>query len=147
MKLSLKKLDGTPVEKLVEAPRYGGTLISAYFVMDTSWDDYFQGTHSTKNLQLTNNLLATGDWTRGSAGTEETTWWGSEWDSRFQAGSLAESWEIPDVETIILHIRKGVHWQDKPPMNGREFTVDDVVFNLNRILLNPKSKRGGRIGT
>jgi hypothetical protein len=26
----------------------------------------------------------------------------------------------------------GVRWQDKPPVNGREFTADDVVFNLKR---------------
>jgi peptide/nickel transport system substrate-binding protein len=33
---------------------------------------------------------------------------------------------------MIFHIREGIHWQDKPPVNGRELTADDVVFSLNR---------------
>ena len=47
---------------------------------------------------------------------------------------LAESWDTPDPLTIIFNIRKGVNWQDKAPMNGREFTADDVVFNFHRLL-------------
>ena len=49
-------------------------------------------------------------------------------------GLLAESWETPDDTTIVLNIRKGVQWHDKPPMNGREFTADDMVFNYHRYL-------------
>ena len=26
----------------------------------------------------------------------------------------------------------GVHWHDKPPMNGRELTADDFVYNFHR---------------
>ena len=44
------------------------------------------------------------------------------------------SWDTPDPLTIIFNIRQGVHWQDKAPMNGREFTADDVVFNFHRLL-------------
>ena len=47
-------------------------------------------------------------------------------------GLLAESYETPDPLTIIAHIRKGIHWQNKPPMNGRELTADDIVFNFHR---------------
>ena len=46
---------------------------------------------------------------------------------------LAESWEQPDPLTVILHVRKGVHWHDKPPMNGRELTADDFVYNFHRV--------------
>ena len=50
-------------------------------------------------------------------------------------GRLAESWEIsPDGLTYTFHIRQGVNWQNKAPMNGREFTADDVVFNFHRYL-------------
>ena len=45
---------------------------------------------------------------------------------------LAESWELADANTLVFHVRKGVHWQDKPPLNGRELTADDVVFSLRR---------------
>ena len=47
-------------------------------------------------------------------------------------GALAESWDVPDPRTYIFHIRQGVRWHDKAPMNGRELTADDVVYNFNR---------------
>jgi peptide/nickel transport system substrate-binding protein len=45
-----------------------------------------------------------------------------------------EGWELTDPTTITLHVRKGVKWQNRPPVNGREFTADDIVYNLNRVL-------------
>ena len=48
-------------------------------------------------------------------------------------GWLAESWETPDPLTTIFHIRKGVNWHDKPPMNGRELTAYDIEYNWHRI--------------
>ena len=50
------------------------------------------------------------------------------------AGQLAESWETPDNTTIVFHIRQGVHWHDKAPMNGRELTAEDVEYNYHRLL-------------
>ncbi|MFC1987939.1 ABC transporter substrate-binding protein, partial [Chloroflexota bacterium] len=144
--LTLTKLDGTTMQKSVEAPMYGGTVVGLRPEPDTAWDDFFGSTSKTQNSHLVVQELATGDWYRGPAGTEESEWWGRERRSAFETGYLAESWEIPDAETIIFHIRKGMHWQDIPPMNGREFTADDVVYNMNRIYLNPKTKMGGRIG-
>jgi len=45
-----------------------------------------------------------------------------------------ESWEIPgDGSQYILHVRKGVKIQNKPPANGREFTAEDLAFNITRI--------------
>ena len=49
-------------------------------------------------------------------------------------GSLAESWELPDPNTYIFQLRKGVHWHDKAPMNGRGLTAEDVVFNWHRMM-------------
>ena len=47
---------------------------------------------------------------------------------------IAESFEIsPDGLTFTFHIRKGVHWHDKPPMNGRELVAEDIVFSFHRI--------------
>ena len=53
--------------------------------------------------------------------------------SKYQKGNLAESWEFPDPTTHIIHLRKGVHWQNIPPANSREFTSDDVLFHYNRL--------------
>ena len=47
-------------------------------------------------------------------------------------GSLAESWSMPDDTTFIWNIRQGVYWDDKVPVNGREFDAYDVEWNYHR---------------
>src|SRR6266568_541881 len=47
-------------------------------------------------------------------------------------GDLAESWTQPSETTYIFKLRKGVRWQNKPPVNGREVTADDVVYSVER---------------
>src|SRR6266403_1829014 len=49
-------------------------------------------------------------------------------------GDLAESWSQPSETTYVFKLRKGVRWQAKPPVNGRELTADDVVFSVNHFL-------------
>ena len=49
-------------------------------------------------------------------------------------GQLAESWSQPDPLTIIVNVRQGVHWHDKPPMNGRELTAQDIEYNYHRLM-------------
>jgi ABC-type transport system substrate-binding protein len=40
---------------------------------------------------------------------------------------LAESWEMIDNgKTIAFTLRRGVQWHNKPPVNGRECTSEDV---------------------
>jgi peptide/nickel transport system substrate-binding protein len=51
-----------------------------------------------------------------------------------KTGCIAESWEIPELGTCIFHIRDDVYWQDKPPANGRQLTVDDIEFTINRAM-------------
>ena len=48
-------------------------------------------------------------------------------------GQLADSWDFPDPSTIVFHLHKGVHWQDIPPVSGREFVADDVVYHYQRL--------------
>ena len=47
---------------------------------------------------------------------------------------LAERWEEPDELTTVFYLRKGVKWQNKPPVNGRELTAEDVKFTYDRFL-------------
>ena len=36
----------------------------------------------------------------------------------------------PSETTYVFKLRKGVRWQAKPPVNGRELTADDVVYSV-----------------
>jgi ABC-type transport system substrate-binding protein len=74
--------------------------------------------------------LASDDWTLDPAIFDYKTRWHP---SQYTKGQLAESWEFTDPSTHVVHLRKGIHWQNIPPANGREFTADDVVFHYNRM--------------
>src|SRR5262245_49907698 len=47
---------------------------------------------------------------------------------------LAERWETPDDTTYLFHLRHGVTWHNKPPVNGRELVAEDVKFTFDRFL-------------
>ena len=47
---------------------------------------------------------------------------------------LALSFEQNDPITWTVKLRQGVHWHDKPPVNGREFTASDVEYHWNRLM-------------
>jgi peptide/nickel transport system substrate-binding protein len=48
-------------------------------------------------------------------------------------GDLAESWEwSQDGLSIVMKLRQGVKWHNKPPLNARDFDADDVLSSWNR---------------
>src|SRR5438309_8349431 len=47
---------------------------------------------------------------------------------------LAERWEELDDTTYVFHLRQGVKWHNKPPVNGRELVAEDVKFTYERFL-------------
>ncbi len=47
---------------------------------------------------------------------------------------LVERWEEPSDTRYIFHLRKGVHWHDKPPVGGREMVAEDVRYSIERFL-------------
>ena len=49
-------------------------------------------------------------------------------------GDLAESWTQPNDTTYIFKLRRGVRWHNKPPVNGRELTAEDVKYSLERFM-------------
>ena len=117
----------------VEMPKYGGWLTMSVSTSALYFDDTFGHPGGSVTMPITNEELLGGDWTKGPAGSGDTMWvfdMGPRVETR--CGELAESWEIVDPDTVIWHIRKGVHWHNKPPVNGRELNADDVVFNLKR---------------
>src|SRR5207248_5614209 len=49
-------------------------------------------------------------------------------------GDLAESWTQPNETTYVFKLRRGVRWHNKPPVNGRELTAEDVRYTVERFL-------------
>ena len=45
---------------------------------------------------------------------------------------MAELPEVVDELNIIYNIKPNVHWQDKAPLNGRQFVAEDAAFGLAR---------------
>ena len=128
------------VAPVVVGPRYGGVYIEGRVVDEQHFDEASLYIHTAGSLKLTNEDLLMGDWAKGPAGTNEASWlYHAPVSSNLIAGCLAESWEFPDPDTCIFHIRKGVRWHDKPPVNGRELTADDVVYSLKRVWTIPSS--------
>ena len=50
---------------------------------------------------------------------------------------LAERWDELDDTTYVFHLRKGVKWHNKPPLNGRELVAEDIKFTYDRFLSEP----------
>jgi peptide/nickel transport system substrate-binding protein len=50
--------------------------------------------------------------------------------------SLAQKWEQPSPTEYLFHLTPNVKWQDKPPLNGRPMTTDDVLWSLERARTN-----------
>ena len=116
--------------KMVTAPEYGGTLTYPYKAVSDTSDPFITGHPVEYLIGTVNEKLAWGNWA-----IDRDVWDFSTSFTFTEAatrGWLAESWEQPDPLTIIFKIRQGVHWHDKPPMNGRELTADDVVYTFQR---------------
>ena len=115
--------------KMVTAPEYGGTITLPYVLVGDTTDYFVSGHYAGFIIDGVNEQLACGDW---GLDREEYDFRDSYVPTFAFARCLAESWETPDPLTYIFHIRQEVHWHDKPPMNGRELTADDVVYTFQR---------------
>ena len=47
-------------------------------------------------------------------------------------GNLATEWEQPDPTTVVFTLAPGIKWQNVPPLNGRDFVVDDIRYSFER---------------
>ena len=115
--------------KMVSEPEYGGRLTYVLKTYASQTDPYFGWSDILINGVA--EKLGIGNW-----GIDR-----DEWDFNSGplpvfaiTGRLAESWEIPDSTTFIFHIRDGVRWHKKAPMNGRLLTAQDVEYNFHRML-------------
>jgi len=115
----------------ITGPQYGGTISYGESLDPTNFDPWWHSTRDNEQQSMYLETLGSLDWTVDREVLPLNT--GAR-PFEFAVGNLAESWETPDKETIIFHIRKGVRWQNKPPVNGREMTADDVAYSFNRLL-------------
>ena len=123
--------------KLVEKPQYGGTI--RYRVLPHQarrfdplyWDD-------NNLLSVVMDRFMTAPWEKGPSGTGELALDYSYYPGVEYRGELLESWEVIDIHTVRYKLREGIHYWNKPPVNGREMTVDDVIWNFIRQVTDPK---------
>jgi peptide/nickel transport system substrate-binding protein len=109
-------------------PQYGGTLTFRRTADNGQFDPY-QSNYEVACYYF--ETLSIGSWALDRKIYDFSIRWKPE---IYCQGLLAESWEEPDWQTYIFHIRKGVHFQDKPPVNGRELTASDVEYTYQRML-------------
>ena len=116
--------------KMIKAPQYGGQIVFASTADEPPHTDTWFSLLSYYAINLVLEKLGIVDWSY-----PRDKWGFSGWNTPLEVVKphLAESYEIPDPLTFIFKIRKGVYWQNKPPMNGRELTADDVAFSFHRM--------------
>ncbi len=118
----------TPSE---EKPKYGGIYTEILTSEPAGFDPLIVQSLFIPTLQVTGDTMLSGQWVKGPAGTGETSWlYGYLGRTELWGGQLAESWEIPDSETIIYRLRKGVKWMQRAPGNSREMTAADVAWSM-----------------
>jgi peptide/nickel transport system substrate-binding protein len=111
-------------------PQYGGEMVIRASRNIVNFDPY-SNTMLTGLQTAWMERLHADDWTLDPAVFDYKPLWHP---ARYLKGQLAESWEFANPSTFVAHLRKGIHWQNIPPANGREFNADDVVFHFNRLL-------------
>jgi peptide/nickel transport system substrate-binding protein len=130
-----------------DKPQYGGQIIIGLSFNVGDFDEIygFFGPPELNTMQLTNERLFTGDWTKGPAGTGATTW--SAIRTQFETGAIAESWDFSRLPQGVMtfKIRQGIHFglnsdsEASKLVGGRELTADDVVFSLKQGFTNSRS--------
>ena len=111
------------------APEYGGTLTWAAVAYPENSDVWWVGGWAPHFISGVNEQLAYADWA-----ISRDIWRGMSETPEMMRGALAESWSMPDDTTFIWNIRQGVYWDNKAPVNGREFDAYDVEWNYHRYL-------------
>jgi len=120
----------------VKEPQYGGTITFSRALNPIAWDiSEWTWKHGNDTGFYMEHLLM-GNLQKGPRGSNEFSFHNAAWiPPAVTRGELLESWEVKkNPLQIILHLRKGVMWQDKPGvMKARELIADDVVYSINRI--------------
>jgi len=119
--------------RLVDKPRYGGTLTTRISENAYGWDPWWDqhGGANYKVFACIYERLTRYDW---STGPEQRPAGMTYIPPETVTGMSAESWEHPDPLTYVIHLKKGMHFWNKPPVNGREVTADDWKYSIERTM-------------
>jgi peptide/nickel transport system substrate-binding protein len=109
-------------------PQYGGEMVIRSTSNIANFDPY-NSDHFCQIYSAWLEKLFAEDWTLDPAIYD----YKGVPPKKYLKGLLAESWEFTEPTTLVIHLRKGVHYQDIPPVNGREFNADDVVYHYHRL--------------
>ena len=120
--------DGKWWDKLGK-PQYGGELVIRSKRDVVNFDPYFAENLTTIQSAWMERLHAD-DWTLDPAIYGYRI---HSSPSQYVKGHLAEKWELTDPGTYVVHLRKGIRWQNIPPVHGREFTAYDVAYHYHRL--------------
>ena len=110
-------------------PQYGGEMVFRLNRKIVNFDPYF-GVHLTQIHTAWMEKMFVDDWTMDPSIYDYRV---GQRPTESVRGHLAESYEFTDPYTFVVRLRKGVHWQDIPPANDREFTADDIIFHFHRM--------------
>ncbi|MDE0022987.1 MAG: ABC transporter substrate-binding protein [Spirochaetaceae bacterium] len=115
--------------KQVLKPAYGGTITAALLTLPfdhaDTWVSHAGGVFGGAAL----DKLGQADWAVDRSINKLVTYY----PESVVTGHLAESWENPDPLTYIYKLRDNVFFHDKPPVNGRQLTADDMAANYERL--------------
>ena len=109
-------------------PQYGGEMVIRSSTNPANFDPYHSD-HITQIYSAWLERLFAEDWTLDPAVYD----FRQVPPKQHLKGHLAESWEFKDPNTFIVHLCQGIRWQDIPPVNGREFTADDIAYHYHRL--------------
>lgn len=110
-------------------PQYGGAMTLRAPANFASWDPYSLGANASIFHCYLEPLFCT-DWTMNPTVFNYQT---NFCPPDYAKGELVESYEMPDQNTITVHLHHGIYWQNIPPLTAREMTADDVVYHFDRI--------------
>ncbi len=109
-------------------PQYGGKITTATLNLPSTFDPANFITSGTTGFF---DMLFIWDWTVDRSEYPFKTFVVPQ---KYIRGMLAETWEWQDPQTLIVHLRKDVYFQNKPPANGRKLTAQDVEFHYDRMM-------------
>ena len=116
-------------------PQYGGkiTFLDGFggAFPPTAWNQG-EGSSWTASIYhdpMYETLLANDIVLKGPCGTGESEFYHSNSGPlEVMTGKLAERWELPDPQTLVWYLRRGILWAGKPGvMKSRELVAEDIV--------------------